>query len=122
MSDEKKKYDIDTMTGAGKKMNLVGREYVVLPVTIEDMKCIFSDNDDERLFIPDKKLIDSGEISWLAFGANLSGEKEKILIKMISKYVFYKEHPMTRQLLIDHNWSFKEIGTFLYFWIQEVSE
>ena len=33
---EKKVYDIDTMVGAGKKLNLVGREYEVLPI----IKCL----------------------------------------------------------------------------------
>ena len=45
-----------------------------------------------------------------------------MFMKIINKYVFYKEKPMTEQLLNEHNWSFREIGAFLYFWVQEVSE
>ena len=41
---EKTNYNIETMTGAGKKITLVGREYEVLPIKIEDMKYILMDN------------------------------------------------------------------------------
>ena len=119
---EKKVYNLDTMVGAGKKITLVGREYEVLPIKIEDMNCIFSENEKERIIIPDKKAIETGEISWSMFGLNVTGEKKDLFIKIINKYVFYKEKPMTEELLNEHNWSFKEIGTFLYYWIQEVSE
>lgn len=119
---EKKVYDIDTMTGAGKKLNLVGREYEVLPIKIEDMNYILSENSEERVIIPDKKSIENGELTWSTFGLNVVGERKKMFMKIINKYVFYKEKPMTEQLLNEHNWSFREIGAFLYFWVQEVSE
>lgn len=123
MQEETKiEYDIDTMTGAAKKIILVGREYEVLPVKIEDMKYFIGSNENEHLFIPDKKTIDSGESQWYMFGLNLEEPRKTILIKMINKYVFYKEKPMTEELLNKHNWSFKEIGTFLYYWTQIVSE
>lgn len=121
---EKKTYNIDTMAGAGKKMTLVGREYEVLPIRIEDMECVLETQNEEKakLFIPDKASIDSGETPWMIFGLNVIGERKDLFMKIISKYVFYKEKPMTEELLNEHNWSFKEIGTFLYFWTQEVSE
>lgn len=119
---EKINYNIETMTGAGKKITLVGREYEVLPIKIEDMKYILGENEEERFVIPDKKSIDSGEIGWTMFGLNVLGPRANIFFKMVNKYVFYKEHPMTEKLLNEHNWSFKEIGAFFYFWIQEVSE
>ena len=37
---------------------------------------------------------------------------------IINKYVYYKDHPMTEEMLIEHNWSFKEIGEFLLTWCQ----
>ena len=118
----KKIYDIDTMTGAAKKLTLVGREYEILPVKIEDMHYFIGGNEDEALIIPDKKSIDNGESQWYMFGLNLQEPRKSILMKIINKYVFYKEKPMTEELLNEHNWSFKEIGTFLYYWTQIVSE
>lgn len=119
---EKKEYNIDTMTGVGKKLQLAGREYEVLPVNIEDMHYIIGDNPDERLYIVDKKDIESGKAAISIFGFNVQGERKNIFMKIINKYVFYKEKPMTEKLLIEHNWSFKEIAHFLWFWIQDVSE
>ena len=37
---------------------------------------------------------------------------------MTNKYVYYKDIPMTEEMLIEHNWSFKEIGEFLFTWSQ----
>lgn len=119
---ENKVYDIDTMTGASKTITLVGREYEVLPVNIEDMHYIIGENADERFYIADKKDIESGEASITIFGFNVQGKRKEAFMKIINKYVFYKEKPMTEKLLIEHNWSFKEIAQFLWFWIQDVSE
>lgn len=119
---EDRKVSIDTMTGAGKKIELVGREYVILPVNIEDMKYIIGDdNPDEKLIILDKKKFDEGkeELDWQLFGINLvDPERRKTFLYIVNKYVFYKGVPMTEELLIEHNWSFKEIGKFLFEWCQ----
>jgi hypothetical protein len=119
---EDRKVSIDTMTGAGKTIELVGREYVILPVNIEDMKYIIGDdNPDEKLIILDKKKFDEGKegIDWQLFGINLVDPKRrKTFLYIINKYVFYKGVPMTEELLIEHNWSFKEIGKFLFEWCQ----
>lgn len=119
---EKKEYNIDTMTGVGKKMTLAGREYEILPVNIEDMHYIIGENEAERLLIPTQKSLEAGEVLWSVFGYNVQGNLKPIFLKIIGKYVFYKEKPMTEKMLIEHNWSFKEIGRFLSFWVQEVSE
>lgn len=119
---EDRKVSIDTMTGAGKKIELVGREYVILPVNIEDMKYIIGDdNPDEKLIILDKKKFDEGKegLDWQLFGINLVDPKRrKTFLYIVNKYVFYKGVPMTEELLIEHNWSFKEIGKFLFEWCQ----
>ena len=119
---EDRKVSIDTMTGAGKTIELVGREYVILPVNIEDMKYIIGDdNPDEKLIILDKKKFDEGKegLDWQLFGINLVDPKRrKTFLYIINKYVFYKGVPMTEELLIEHNWSFKEIGKFLFVWCQ----
>lgn len=117
----KETYNLDTMVGAAKKMTLVGKEYEVLPIKIEDMHYIIEDTE-ERFIIPDKKELESGNTPWSVFGLNVIGKRKDLFMKMINKYVFYKEHPMNEKLLNEHNWSFREIGTFLYFWLQEVSE
>ena len=119
---EDRKVSIDTMTGAGKTIELVGREYVILPVNIEDMKYIIGDdNPDEKLIILDKKKFDEGKegLDWQLFGINLVDPKRrKTFLYIINKYIFYKGVPMTEELLIEHNWSFKEIGKFLFEWCQ----
>lgn len=119
---EDRKVSIDTMTGAGKKIELVGREYVILPVNIEDMKYIIGDdNPDEKLIILDKKKFDEGKegLDWQLFGINLVDPKRrKTFLYIVNKYIFYKGVPMTEELLIEHNWSFKEIGKFLFEWCQ----
>lgn len=118
----KETYNLETMTGAGKKMNLVGREYEVLPIKIEDMHYVIEENTEERLIIPDKKELEKGNTPWSIFALNVTGKRKDLFMKIVGKYVFYKEHSMTEKLLNEHNWSFREIGTFLYFWLQEVSE
>ena len=119
---EDRKVSIDTMTGAGKTIELVGREYVILPVNIEDMKYIIGDdNPDEKLIILDKKKFDEGieGLDWQLFGINLVDPKRrKTFLYIVNKYIFYKGVPMTEELLIEHNWSFKEIGKFLFEWCQ----
>lgn len=118
----KEVYDIETMTAAGKKIIIAGREYEVLPIKIEDMHYVMDSSEEENIFIPDKKLLDNGEYPWYILGENVKGKRKETFMKIINKYVFYKEHPMTEKLLNEHNWSFRDIGKFIYFWIQEVSE
>lgn len=117
---EIRKVDIDTMTGAGKKIELVGREYTILPVRIKDMHYIIGDNTEENLVILDSKKMENDEdINWQLFGLNITDPKRKdAFIYIINNYLFYKEHNMTEELLNEHNWSFKEIGIFLMKWAQ----
>lgn len=118
MEDEK--ISLDTMIGVGKIKKIAGREYKILPVNICDMHYIIGEDSDERLIILDKKSIENEEdINWQLFGLNIIDEKKKkVFLKILNKYVFYKDVPMTEELLIEHNWSFKEIGEFLYAWSQ----
>lgn len=122
---------IETMTGMGKKKTLAGREYTILPVTIRDMVYIIgkdeeneeneeNEKNEEKLIIVDKKKIESEEsLDWQVFGLNITNEKrKKVFLDMIGKYVFYMGYPMTEELLVEHNWSFKEIGEFLNIWCQ----
>lgn len=128
MKNEEKTVSLDTMTGAGKKMELAGREYIVLPVNICDMHYVIGtgatkeeeEESEERLIILNKKSLENDDdVDWQLFGLNVTDPKKKaIFMKIINKYVFYKDHPMTEELLIEHNWSFKEIGKFLYKWVQ----
>lgn len=119
---EAKEYNIDTMTGVGKKVTIAGREYEILPVNIEDMHYVIGEQEEERLIIFNRKQVEENN-DWITFGVNVTNEKKKeVFLKMLNKYVFYKKNPMTEELLIEHNWSFKEIGKFLYVWIEEISE
>ena len=117
---EEKKISLDTMLGVGKKKQLAGREYTILPVNICDMHYIMGEEEENKLVILDKKALEKEEeITWQLFGLNLTDEnRRKVFMKIINKYVYYKEVPMTEELLIEHNWSFKEIGEFLFTWCQ----
>ena len=121
---KEEKISIETMTGVGKKKKLAGREYYILPVNIKDMHYIMGDDDSTKLVIIDKKKMETDDdLSWQLFGLNITNpEIKKVFIYIINKYVYYcvgdEKIPMTEELLIEHNWSFKEIGEFLYTWVQ----
>lgn len=122
MAKEDKTYNLETMAGIGKEKKIAGRTYKILPVNIEDMHYILGENDDERLFIVTQKNIENKEVDIKVFGYNVLEPKRKIFLEIINKYVYYLDKPMTEELLIEHNWSFKEIAEFIWFWTQEVSE
>jgi len=121
---KEEKISIETMTGVGKKKKLAGREYYILPVNIKDMHYVMGDDESTKLVIIDKKKMETDDdLSWQLFGLNITNpETKKVFIYIISKYVYYcvgdEKIPMTEELLIEHNWSFKEIGEFLYTWVQ----
>lgn len=122
---KEEKISIETMTGVGKRKKLAGREYLILPVNIKDMCYVMGDSEDTpKLFIIDKKKIETDDdLSWQLFGLNITTpEIRKVFIYIVSKYVYYcvgdEKIPMTEKLLIEHNWSFKEIGEFLHTWVQ----
>lgn len=115
-----KKVNLDTMIGMGKKKTIAGREYTILPVNIRDMHYIIGNEEEIKLVILDKKSLEKEEeINWQLFGLNITDEeRKKIFLEVANKYLYYKEVPMTEELLIEHNWSFKEIGEFLFTWCQ----
>ena len=122
---KEQKISIETMTGMGKKKKIAGREYWILPVNIKDMCYVMGESEDTpKLYIIDKKSIEEkDELSWQLFGLNITNpEIKKVFMYIINKYVYYcvgdEKIPMTEELLIEHNWSFKEIGEFLYTWVQ----
>lgn len=117
---EENKVNLDTMIGIGKKKEIAGREYTILPVNICDMHYIMGDNKEESLIILDKKALENEQdVNWQLFGLNIIDEnRKKSFLKVLNKYVYYKEVPMTEAMLIEHNWSFKEIGEFLFVWSQ----
>jgi hypothetical protein len=125
MKKEEKKVSLETMTGVGKKKKIAGREYLILPVNIMDMKYIMGDeNPEEKLIILDRKQLEKeDDVNWQLFGLNITDSKRKAsFMYIINKYVYYcvndEKIPMTEELLIEHNWSFKEIGDFLFNWCQ----
>ena len=121
---KEERISIETMTGVGKKKRLAGRDYYILPVNIKDMHYIMGDDDSTKLVIIDKKKIETDDdLSWQLFGLNITNpEIKKVFVYIINKYVYYcvgdEKIPMTEELLVEHNWSFKEIGEFLYTWVQ----
>ena len=118
--EEKSKVSLDTMTGVGKTKKIAGREYTILPVNIIDMHYVIGEEDkDSNLLILTKKALEEDNNNWQLFGINITDEKKrKTFMYIINKYVYYKGVPMTEELLIEHNWSFKEIGEFLLTWCQ----
>ena len=125
MKENKEKISIETMTGVGKKKKIAGREYYILPVNISDMHYVMgTENSEENLVILNKKSLETDEdINWQLFGLNITeAARKKTFMKIISKYVFYivndTQIPMSEELLIEHNWSFKEIGEFIFTWCQ----
>lgn len=122
---KEEKISIETMTGMGKRKTLAGREYLILPVNIKDMCYVMGESEDTpKLFIIDKKSMEKDEkLNWQLFGLNITDPNiKKIFMYIVNKYVYYcvgdEKIPMTEELLIEHNWSFKEIGEFLYSWVQ----
>lgn len=122
---KEEKISIETMTGIGKKKELAGREYLILPVNIKDMCYIMGESEDTpKLVIIDKKKMETDDdLNWQLFGLNVTDpELKESFMYIINKYVYYclgdEKIPMTEELLIEHNWSFKEIGEFLYTWTQ----
>lgn len=118
--ENKATVSLDTMTGVGINKTIAGREYTILPVNIMDMHYVIGENvKDENLFIINKKTLEEDNNNWQLFGINITDEKRrKTFMYIINKYAYYKGHPMTEDLLIEHNWSFKEIGEFLLAWCQ----
>lgn len=119
------KISIETMSGVGKKKTIAGREYLILPVNIRDMHYVMgTESAEENLFILDKKKLETDDdLNWQLFGLNIIDEKKKkTFLYILNKYVFYivndEKIPMTEDLLIEHNWSFKEIGEFIFTWCQ----
>lgn len=118
---EKEKISIETMTGVGKKKKIAGREYYIVPVNIADMHYVIGE--DHLIILNKKELESENDANWQLFGLNIiEEEKKKVFLKILNKYVSYlvgdEKIPMTEQLLVEHNWSFKEIGEFLLAWCQ----
>lgn len=122
---ENQKIPIETMAGIGIRKEIAGREYLILPVNIKDMHYVIGESSqDENLVLLSKKALETDEdVNWQLFGLNIIDEKrKKTFMYIINKYVYYltgdEKIPMTEELLIEHNWSFKEIGNFLFTWCQ----
>ena len=47
---EERTYNLETMSGIGKKIKLAGREYEVLPVNIADMHYVFNEGEKNLLY------------------------------------------------------------------------
>ena len=105
------------MTKVGKKVILANREYLIAPINIGDMWIITSD----ILFLP---ILREKEIDDIYYMTNVIDDyRANYFFKIIEKYVSYNNGtiPMTRELVEEHNWSFKDIKKFLDVWL-EVSD
>lgn len=118
--EENEIVSLDTMACVGQKLKLAGREYTVCPVNIKDMHFIINSGE---LYIPIDKKEEKDDIALQLVGINVTDEeKSKNLFYIIKKYVRYNEMPVTKELVEEHNWSFKDIKEFLTFWAQIVSD
>lgn len=119
--NENKKVSFDTMVNVGIKKEIAKREYIILPVNIEDMGMVISDNPNNRLIIISRKQVEESDndLGWQTFGLNLIDENRKrMFMKVVNKYLYYKGEPMTEERLIEHGWSFKDVGEFLLTWCE----
>lgn len=119
--DELVPISLDTMACVGKKIKLAGREYTVCPVNIRDMHFILNSGE---LYIPiSTKDNEEDEMALQLVGVNIIDEsKAKAFFYVVEKYCRYNNVPVTKQLVEEHNWSFKDIKDFLVFWSQVVSD
>lgn len=119
--DELVPISLDTMACVGKKIKLAGREYTVCPVNIRDMHFILNSGE---LYIPiSTKDNEEDEMTLQLVGVNIIDEsKAKAFFYVVQKYCRYNGVPVTKELIEEHNWSFKDIKNFLVFWSQVVSD
>lgn len=119
--DELVPISLDTMACVGKKIKLAGREYTVCPVNIRDMHFILNSGE---LYIPiSTKGNEEDEMTLQLVGVNIIDEsKAKAFFYVVQKYCRYNGVPVTKELIEEHNWSFKDIKNFLVFWSQVVSD
>ena len=114
---------LDTMACVGKKITLAGKEYTVCPVNIRDMHFILNSGE---LYIPissKEEEEEEGNMALQLVGLNITDEsKARNFFYIVEKYCRYKDIPVTRKLVEEHNWSFKDIKKFLTFWSQIVSD
>lgn len=118
---ENKIISLDTMANVGKEIEIAGRTYTVCPVNIKDMHLVLNSG---NLYIPleDKENSEDSQIVQMV-GMNVVNEKMAAnFFYVIEKYVFYKKQAMSKELMEEHNWSFKDIKKFLMFWSQVVSD
>lgn len=116
-----KAISLDTMACVGKSITLAGREYKVCPVNIADMHYVINSGE---LYIPiDSKDEEKEKLAVQLVGINVTDEKKAAnLFYIINKYARYNDTPVTKELVEEHNWSFKDIKDFLVFWAQIVSD
>ena len=66
---------------------------------------------------------EEGNMALQLVGLNITDEsKARNFFYIVEKYCRYKDIPVTRKLVEEHNWSFKDIKKFLTFWSQIVSD
>lgn len=119
--NENKIISLDTMANVGKDIEIAGRTYTVCPVNIRDMHLVLNAG---NLYIPldDKEGEEDSQVIQLV-GMNVTDEKmSSNFFYVIEKYVFYKKQAMSKELMEEHGWSFKDIKKFLMFWAQVVSD
>lgn len=119
---EKKEYiSLDTMLNVGKKIKIANKEYTVCPVNIQDMHLVM---DAGELYIPlDVEGEKKKELQLQLVGMNITDENmAKNFFYVLEKYARYNDSPVTKELITEHNWSFKDIKEFLQFWAQIVSD
>lgn len=110
-----KEITLDTMTKVGKKAQIANREYTICPINIEDMGIVMKG----EIYIPTEKQLENKEVTIEFFGLNVTEEsRAEKFFYVVEKYTRYEGQPVTKDLVIEHNWSFKDIKDFLYNWVQ----
>lgn len=104
----------ETMSAVGKEAELAGKKYLIAPISIADMHLVINN----VLFLP---ILDKENVEDIYYALNVTDEeKSKVFFEIVEKYCKYNNGKVavTKELVEEHNWSFKDIKQFLKVWLQ----
>lgn len=111
--EEVKVISLDTIANVGEKITLANREYVVVPINVADMHIVAKNS----LLLPLQ--VKGEEIEDYLYALNVTDEERaKIFYQVVEKYLRYKDNPVTKELVEEHNWTFADIKNFLKAWLK----
>ena len=62
---------------------------------------------------------DEEDIAEYLYAINVTDEeKSKVFYEVVEKYSRYEGNPVTKELIVEHNWTFTDIKNFLKAWLK----